>query len=299
MEMNLSQTDVDKLITDPSPEVLVTITKKILYHYNNNQFTPPQLAIVEDILNILVTNIHVMVRKAMSEHLHSNDTAPREVILRLAQDLEEVSSPILQKSQVLTEEDLLTIISTTSQLAHYLAIAKRNKLPEMVSDALTHTGNQEVVKELLGNRNAHISDDTLQSIRERFPDNDSVIESLNKRAYVITETDLEAIGNLCFNGLEFFETTLASLAEVPALNARVLMRKPDGSGLLQLYQKAAFPEPLFEVSHLIYQLLVNAHNNKLPLKSEDFVFYISENTKELSIPYLPELITHMQQKASF
>ena len=50
-----------------------------------------------------------MVRDALSENLKENPNVPHEVALSLAQDVDQVSLPVLQYSEILSDQDLTEV----------------------------------------------------------------------------------------------------------------------------------------------------------------------------------------------
>ena len=75
---------------------------------------------------------------------------------QLAGDAIEVAGPILQRSPVLTDEDLVRVVRTNA-MQYALAVAGRERLSEPVSDALVDTGDAEVVARLVDNAGRSIS----------------------------------------------------------------------------------------------------------------------------------------------
>jgi uncharacterized protein (DUF2336 family) len=113
-----------------------------------------------DILNKLVTEFETELRQQLAERLSDSKSAPRNLVLALANDEIVVARPILLKSGVLRDPELIEIIHHRT-LEHQLAIAMRTSVSEVVSDALVETGNTDVVKTLLQNPNARITEATM------------------------------------------------------------------------------------------------------------------------------------------
>ena len=74
----------------------------------------------------------------------------------LANDRIEIARPILLRSPILRDDDLLAIVEHRGR-EHTLAIAMRPGLSEFVSDAVIETGDDEVIEQLLRNSSADIS----------------------------------------------------------------------------------------------------------------------------------------------
>lgn len=114
------------------------------------------------------------VRMILAEELKSSAEVPHHVALKLAQDAElAVSGPMLACSPVLTEEDLLAIISTCPAPGARAAIARREQVSERLSHAIVHSADAAAVAALLANPNAQIREDTLDAILDAAPAQES------------------------------------------------------------------------------------------------------------------------------
>ena len=122
-------------------------------------------SLMGDILRHLIHDVEVSIRRKLAERLASEPTAPRELITTLANDDIEVAHPVLERSDVLQDEELIEIIHHRT-LQHQLVIAMRRSVSENVSAALVETGNGDVIEKLLGNRDARISRATMEYVVE-------------------------------------------------------------------------------------------------------------------------------------
>ncbi len=130
-------------------------------------------------LDLLARDEVTRVRQVVAEAVKDVAHAPPEVIHRLARDAEiAVAGPILENSIVLTDADLLEIVSEGPVKGALAAIARRDRLGDSVSDAVARTGDVEAVGVLLGNASAQIREDTLDWIIDRAPDVESWHEPL-------------------------------------------------------------------------------------------------------------------------
>ncbi len=106
------------------------------------------------------------VRQGLAEEIKMLDCVPKRVIKQLARDVESVSAPILEYSPLLSDADLIEII-TTAQARHALkAIARRRPLGANVSEAIGLAMDEPSVSELLYNSSAEIRQQTLDKIIE-------------------------------------------------------------------------------------------------------------------------------------
>ena len=117
--------------------------------------------LMTDILRQLIHDVEMSVRIALADRLALEIDSPPELVTILANDDIEVAHNILLNSEVLQDLELIEIIQHRT-FEHQLTIAMRKKVSEAVSDALVETGNTKVIKTLIANDGADISDNTLE-----------------------------------------------------------------------------------------------------------------------------------------
>lgn len=125
-------------------------------------------AVTHQVIDELARDQAVRVRRILSETLKDIANAPPPVIQRLARDVElVVCAPVLECSPVLTDEDLLAIISSDHVRGALVAIAKRRALPQAVTDAISDSDDIEAIGVMLGNASAQIREETLDRLIDR------------------------------------------------------------------------------------------------------------------------------------
>lgn len=125
-----------------------------------------ELDIATDILRRLVRETEIAVRQRMAERLAKEPSAPRDLVMALANDEIMVARPILSVSAALRDEDLIEIVRHKTK-QHQLAIAARAQVSETVSAAVAEIGSTDVVAELLKNPTAKIADATYAYLAQR------------------------------------------------------------------------------------------------------------------------------------
>ena len=106
------------------------------------------------------------VRRILSERLAERLDAPRDLVVTLANDEIEVAHPILVKSEVLQDPELIEIVQHRT-MEHQVAVAMRPNISEQVSNVLVQTNNEEVITALLSNQDAPISNTTMNHLVEQ------------------------------------------------------------------------------------------------------------------------------------
>jgi len=151
-----------------------------LYFNKDGDLTARERSLMTDILRKLIQDVGSSVRRALAERLSGEPNAPHEIIVSLAHDEIEVAEPVLKRSAALEDMELIEVIRHRS-CEHQLAIAMRRSLSEAVSDALVETGHCDVIKALLENANASISEATLAYLVDQSRTVDSFQEPILRR----------------------------------------------------------------------------------------------------------------------
>lgn len=171
-----------KLALDKSVEGRKNLTASLgdLFNESNTVLNERERALMSEILRKLVRECEMAVRRDLAERLSKADSPPHDLIVLLANDQIEVAQPILAHCEVLRDMELVQIIRRRTH-QHQLAIAMRRALSEPVSDALVETGDENVIKVLLENQDAKISQATMTYLAEESRRVDSYQEPLIKR----------------------------------------------------------------------------------------------------------------------
>ena len=122
-----------------------------------------------------------LVRRVLAEAFASAVDAPHHCILALANDQPEIASLVLERSPVLTDQDLLES-AAAGNVALQSAIARRPNLSAGVSAALADKASLEAVRVLAENPDADVPEFSLRRMLERFGADACLREALLARA---------------------------------------------------------------------------------------------------------------------
>lgn len=137
-------------------------------------------SLMYSILQGVIKEIEMSVRKTVAERLSDAPDVPRELVMTLANDEIDVAYPILMRSGLLRDADLIDVVRLRT-LEHQLAVAARHHVSEEVSDALVETGSEGVVVTLLRNANARISAKAMEYLVEQSRRVDTFHEPILRR----------------------------------------------------------------------------------------------------------------------
>lgn len=170
------------LARQKSAESRSELTNVIIDLFDNQSsvLNERQRAQMYGILETVINDIEVSVRQAVAGRLALMDDVPRNLVSQLANDEINVAFPILSKSGLLRDADLIEVIKLRTE-EHMLAITMRKFVSEHVSDAIVETGREPVIISLLKNANARISTNTMEYLVEQSRRVDSFQEPILSR----------------------------------------------------------------------------------------------------------------------
>jgi hypothetical protein len=134
-----------------------------LYSYVSDRCDDEQVAQYDEVLCQLAELVEVEARTHVAKLLAPLDRAPGNVVSKLANDEIQVAAPLLEFSNVLSDDDLIDIVSKQSE-AHRVAIAGRTSVPERVGDAIVEHGGAPSVGRLVQNAQAELGKETLHKL---------------------------------------------------------------------------------------------------------------------------------------
>lgn len=125
-------------------------------------------------LQLLARDQLTRVRQVVAETLKDMAGVAPDVIRGLARDAElVVAGPVLEFSPVLSDDDLLEIITSNPVRGALTAISRRSQVAEAVADAIAGTDDKEAIAALLGNASAQIREETIDRLVDRAPEIES------------------------------------------------------------------------------------------------------------------------------
>lgn len=117
---------------------------------------PSDSEVVSDLFLTLVGQVEADIRRALSERLADAAWVPPALVNILALDEIEIARPIIAKSPLLKDQDLLRIL-VESTVEHQIEVARRPKVGATVVDAIIDRSEPAVLTALAGNASADIS----------------------------------------------------------------------------------------------------------------------------------------------
>lgn len=121
--------------------------------------------LVEAIFMDLVARAERDIRQRLAETLASAPWAPHALVLALALDDIEVARPVIARSPVLAESDLVRLV-VEAALEHQIETARRPRIGPTVVEAVLDRGEPAVLAALAGNETAEVGPEHLRRLVE-------------------------------------------------------------------------------------------------------------------------------------
>jgi len=131
----------------------------------------------------LLDDASPLVRRALADAFASASQAPHSLISGLANDQSDIAAPVLSRSPLLSEAELIDCAAIGDAFAQS-AIALRSRVTVAVSAALAEVGAREALISLAVNPGADIAEFSLRRMVERFGDDGEMREALLARPYL-------------------------------------------------------------------------------------------------------------------
>ena len=163
-----------------SPGERAEATSALARAYLHSDLSPSDLAAAEGAMIMLLDDPSPLVRRALSDVFASAQKAPPVVVHALAADQPDVAIPVLSRSPLLSDEDLVDLFATASTDAQ-VAIASRALLSSPLAAAIAEVGSAQACLTLLENPDASIAIFSVDRIVERFGHLSAIREILMDR----------------------------------------------------------------------------------------------------------------------
>lgn len=159
--------DVQALLADPAPARRAKVVQQLAVEFDSGRLKPAEWAIALDIMRAMAADAEAAVRHAVADSMKGSQAMPRDLAVKLAKDDAAIALPILEWSPVLTDEDLVAVL-TDGNGAKQVAVARRPEVSTTVASALIDTGNAAAVTTLVSNEGAVLGEDLLKRTLDRY-----------------------------------------------------------------------------------------------------------------------------------
>jgi len=141
-------------------------TSALARAYLYSDLSDSDRAATESAMIMLLDDPSPLVRRALAEVCAASEQAPPTVVHALAADQPDVAAPVLQRSPLFVDAELVEAVAT-GEPERQIAIASRADMPCSVSAAVAEVGCAEACLVLIENTNAEIVPFSLDRIVQR------------------------------------------------------------------------------------------------------------------------------------
>ena len=142
-------------------------TSALARAYLYSPLEPDEKDAAETALTLLLDDPAPVVREALAHALASSPYAPRQVVLSLVQDVDDVAVPVIASSPVLLDGELVDLVAGRS-LAIQVAIAARPAISPSLAAALAEVAMAEACLAMLENPGRNWRFSVCGALAERF-----------------------------------------------------------------------------------------------------------------------------------
>ena len=183
MRPHLSQDDIERLMKGETSEERANIAHRLCRRIATDALTDNERQHAEDIIRILAEDTADLVRRTLAVALRNSPRLPREVALKLAQDIESVALPVLEFSPSFTDEDLIELVLAVTA-SKQAAIAARSGVNSELCEIISEFAASEAVVTLARNKGASWTEKAFENSIGRFSDNDEVKAAIVNREFI-------------------------------------------------------------------------------------------------------------------
>lgn len=171
--------DIRALVRGPTDDERAAVAFK-LCRKMDVELSKADRAAANEILRVMAGDAAELVRRALAVTLRASDILPRDVALRLAEDVESIATPVLTFSPVFSDADLAEIVRRADPVRQ-VAVASRAHLSETVTDVLAECGCEDAVATAADNAGAAFSEQGLVVSLDRFRASQKVANAIAYR----------------------------------------------------------------------------------------------------------------------
>ncbi len=188
--------DIRALLKGPTDDERALVAHRLCRRIDGG-LSEADRAHAHEILRVMAADAAEVVRRALAVTLKASRELPRDVALRLAEDIDSIAAPVIGFSPAFTDDDLAEIVRCSGPTKQ-LAVAERAVLGESTTLALAEHGHEDAVEAAIANDNARFADRALGAVLDRFADSSAITAGMAYRRVLpmsVAERLVEMVGD--------------------------------------------------------------------------------------------------------
>ena len=169
--------DIRLAVRHPDETIRALATQRICREMRDNALSENERKFSRSLLKFIAKDSAALVRRALAITLKNSPKLPREIAVKLANDIDTIAVPVLTHSPVFSDYDLIEILKSKAA-AKVLAVAKRVSVSDHVARAIVRFGDSRAVAEVAANDGALISEDTASEMLEIYNNDDLIGQNI-------------------------------------------------------------------------------------------------------------------------
>jgi len=174
------------LLSNKSENTLVGIARRTGSCLAQDSISESDRRAAEQIARILAREAIERVRCELSNAIRHSKYLPRDLAMMLAHDVDSVSCPFLEVTEVFSDSDWKSLILTIGR-STMVAVARRTSINESLALSLAEMGDIPVVETLLENPVTPMDGSVGHVILDRFSSNSRILDKLGQRDDLIAD----------------------------------------------------------------------------------------------------------------
>lgn len=247
MSSILNKNDVSDLARHLNADTKASTALKVGAYYNDRNISPQGMIIAEEIFRIMVRDVEIKVREALSESLKNSKNIPKDIVLSLINDEESVSLPFIKYYSDLTDEEVVSIIDAQN-VNKQKAVAMRKNLPQDISQYIVEKCPEEVIGVLISNDSANILENTYNLIVDKYPESENIKQNLVYRS----ELPVAIIEKIVYSLSEELQRRLIILHNLPNNIASDIVEQVKEKTTLKISEEYSSDKQIEELIHQLY-----------------------------------------------
>lgn len=258
--------DLIALANEASSEKRRLLLRELTDHFlGGGEHSVAETELYGSVLETLSDEMETAVRAELAARFAEAPNAPASLIRRLAEDQIDVAGPVLRGSTVLTDADLIGVISRQGQ-DHMRAVSGRIEVSEAVSEIIVERGDDHTLGVLLRNDGAQLSRAASETAVERAKNNPELhaptVERKSLPADLLNDMYFVVEARLRHQILEQNAQMDPDLLEAALAAGRARVATDDGALPADYAESLAYVDELHAANQLTPQVLVRFLRSK-------------------------------------
>ena len=205
-----------------------------LFIVGAKQLEDKEAVLLEETFTDLLFRLPMDEQSEVAERVADSKGMPNPVAVKLANAGVHIAAPIIERSPVLTDDDLADIAARHGQ-DHLMALSKRPHIGSRLTDIIVERANNDVLGTLAGNHTAELSAPSFSKLVERASDSEMLQDALSRRSDIPPEAAAKLVPLLC----EEARHRLAQLLQKDGEQVSVLFREAEAKVARNRFKKSA------------------------------------------------------------